>query len=187
MGQTALALVGSDLIKQPLTVITCVIALLNLDARFTLISLTLFPLCMVPVAIYGKRIRKNGRQEEEQAGAMTVILTETFAGIRVIKSFARENHQVEQFDEANMRQFYNAIRVRKATEIVSPMVEVIAALGVGLALFYVHTPRHGPEQVHQPDGRALPALQSDQADQPDAHANPEVPGGARASSSCCSS
>ena len=38
-----------------------------------------------------------------------------------------------------MRQFQNAIRVRKATEIVSPMVEVIAALGVGLALFYVHT------------------------------------------------
>ena len=84
VGQTALALVGSDLIKQPLTVITCVIALLNLDFRFTLISLTLFPLCMVPVAIYGKRIRKNGRMEEEQAGAMTVILTETFAGIRVI-------------------------------------------------------------------------------------------------------
>ncbi len=138
VGQMALALVGSDLIKQPLTVVTCIIALLNLDFRFTLISLTLFPLCMVPVAVYGKRIRKSGRQEEEQAGAMTVTLTETFAGIRVIKSFAREDYQVQQFDEANMAQFYNAVRMRKATEMVSPMVEVIAALGVGLALFYVH-------------------------------------------------
>ena len=137
-GQTALALVGSDLIKQPLTVVTCIFALLHLDVRFTFISLVLFPLCMIPVAIYGKRIRKNGRAEEEQAGAMMVILTETFAGIRVIKSFAREDYQVKQFDNANMRQFQNAIRVRKATEIVSPMVEVIAALGVGLALFYVH-------------------------------------------------
>lgn len=137
-GQMALALVSSDLIKQPLTVITCVIALLSLDARFTLVALVLFPLCMVPVAVYGKRIRKNGRMEEEQAGAMTVTLTETFAGIRVIKSFAREGYQVAQFDEANMNQFYNAVRVRKATEIVSPMVEIIGALGVGMALFYVH-------------------------------------------------
>ena len=139
VGQAALALVGSDLIKQPLTVITCVIALLHIDAQFTVFALTLFPLCMVPVAIYGKRIRKSGRLEEEQAGAMTVILSETLAGIRVVKSFAREDHQVGQFDEANVRQFTNSIRVRRATEIVSPMVEVIAALGVGLALFYVQS------------------------------------------------
>ncbi len=138
VGQAALALVGSDLIKQPLTVVACVIALVRIDPKFTLISLVLFPLCLVPVIVYGRRIRKNGRREEEQAGAMTVILSETFAGIRVIKSFAREDYQVQQFDASNQEQFTNSIRVRKAMEIVSPMVEVIAALGVGLALFYVH-------------------------------------------------
>ncbi len=68
---------------------------------------------------------------------MISILQETFAGIRVIKSFAREDYQVEQFDAANMGQFHTAIRVRKYTEIVGPMVEIVAALGVGLALVYV--------------------------------------------------
>ena len=138
VAQTALGFIGTDLIKQPITVLGCIYALLLIDWKFTLVSLVLFPLCMVPVSIYGKRIRKSGKKEEEQAGLMTVILQETFAGIRVIKSFAREDYQVAQFDEANISQFETSIRVRKATEIVSPMVEVVAALGVGLALFYVH-------------------------------------------------
>jgi subfamily B ATP-binding cassette protein MsbA len=136
--QTALGFIGTDLIEQPATAVVVVFALWSLDARFTFMALVLFPLCMAPLLIYGKRIRKNGRQEEEQGGAMTSILQETFAGIRVIKSFAREDYQVEQFDAANMSQFETGIRVRRYTEIVGPLVEVVAAMGVGLALIYVH-------------------------------------------------
>lgn len=138
IAQTMLGLIGADLLKQPICVICGVGTLLAIDNRFTMVALVLFPLCIVPAAVYGKRIRKSGRQEEELAGAMSVILQETFAGIRVIKSFAREDFQVEQFQESNQSQFRNAMRVRKSTEIVGPMVEVVAALGVGVALLYVH-------------------------------------------------
>ena len=136
--QTALGFLGTDLIEQPASAIIGISVLLHLDAKFTFIALVLFPLCMLPVVVYGKRIRKSGRQEEEQSGAMISILQETFAGIRVIKSFAREDYQVAQFDSANMGQFHTAIRVRRYTEVVGPMVEIVAALGVGLALVYVH-------------------------------------------------
>ena len=129
---------GTDLIEQPATAIIAISVLFHLDAKFTFFALVLFPICMVPIIVYGKRIRKSGKQEEEQSGAMISILQETFAGIRVIKSFAREDHQVEQFDQANMGQFHTSIHVRKYTEVVGPLVEVVAALGVGLALVYVH-------------------------------------------------
>ena len=136
--QTALGFLGTDLIQQPATAIVVVFSLIQLDARFTFMALVLFPVCLVPVIVYGKRIRKNGKIEEEQAGAMTSTLQETFAGIRVIKSFAREDYQLKQFERSNRRQFETGIRVRKYTEIVGPLVEVVAALGVGLALVYVH-------------------------------------------------
>ncbi len=136
--QTALGFIGTDLIEQPATAVVVIIALLNLDKRFTFMALVLFPICMAPLLIYGKRIRKNARKEEEQSGAMTSILQETFAGIRVIKSFAREDYQVEQFDEANRSQFETGIRVRRYLELVGPLVEIVAAIGVGLALVYVH-------------------------------------------------
>ncbi len=136
--QTALGFLGTDLIEQPATMLIAISVLFHLDAKFTFCALVLFPICMVPIIVYGKRIRKSGKQEEEQSGAMISILQETFAGIRVIKSFAREDYQVAQFDSANMGQFHTAIRVRRYTEIVGPMVEIVAALGVGLALVYVH-------------------------------------------------
>ena len=138
IAQTALAFISTDLIKQPVCVVGGIIALLAIDWKFTLMSLTLFPACIVPVAVYGKRIRRSGKREEEKVGEMTVILQETFAGIRVIKSFAREDHQVAQFDRVNNEQFESGVRVRRAMEIVSPMVEVVAAMGVGLALLYLH-------------------------------------------------
>ncbi|HEY2122422.1 MAG TPA: ABC transporter ATP-binding protein, partial [Chthoniobacterales bacterium] len=137
MAQTALTSISSDLIKQRLTVISAFVVLIHLDWKFTIVSLFLFPVCMVPIVYYGKKVRRQGKLEEERVGSMMSMLQESFAGIRVIKAFAREKREAENFESLSQEQFKSGIRVRKAIEIVSPMVEAVSALGVGLALFYV--------------------------------------------------
>jgi ATP-binding cassette, subfamily B, bacterial MsbA len=137
VAQTALTSISSDLIKQPLTIISAFAVLIHLDWKFTLVSLFLFPVCMVPIVYYGKRVRRQGKLEEEKVGSMMSILQESFAGIRVIKAFAREEREAKHFATLSQEQFRSGIHVRKAIEIVSPMVEAVAAIGVGLALFYV--------------------------------------------------
>jgi subfamily B ATP-binding cassette protein MsbA len=137
MVQTALTSISSDLIKQPLTVLSAFAVLIHLDWKFTIVSLFLFPVCMVPIVYYGKKVRRQGKLEEEKVGSMMSILQESFAGIRVIKAFAREKREAENFRSISNEQFKGGIRVRKAIEIVSPMVEAVSAIGVGLALFYV--------------------------------------------------
>lgn len=137
MAQQALTTLSSDLIRQPVNILVGISTLLYLDWKFTIISLVLFPLCLVPMAVYGKKVRSSGKKEEEEAGMMAVILTEAMQGVRVIKSFAREKFEVERFNAANRAQFRTAMRVRKSMEIVGPLVEVVAALGAGAALLYV--------------------------------------------------
>ena len=137
MAQTALTSISSDLVKQPLTVISAFVVLIHLDWKFTIASLFLFPVCMVPIVYYGKKVRRQGKLEEERVGSMMSILQESFAGIRVIKAFAREKREAEHFASISDEQFKSGVRVRKAIEIVSPMVEAVSAIGVGLALFYV--------------------------------------------------
>ena len=66
-------------------------------------------------------------------------MQETFAGIRVVKSFAREDYKEKSFRRSNQIQFSNAMRMIKSTEAVGPLVETVAAIGVGLALLYVYT------------------------------------------------
>lgn len=138
MMQMALSNISSDLFRQPVAIVTGVAVLLYLDWRFTIVTLFLFPICIIPISIYGRRARRAARSEQEDMGQMVVTMQETFAGIRVIKSFAREEHQAQIFRKSNRLQFNNAIRIVRAMEAVGPLIETIAAIGVGLALLYVY-------------------------------------------------
>src|SRR5438067_2985901 len=138
MAQQALTQVGADLVVQPITIITAIVILVRMDWKFTIISLVLFPISLVPIFIYGKKARRSGRDEESQAGALFVILSEAFAGIKLVKALAREKYEADEFEESGRQQFRNSLRVRKAIEIVGPMIEGVGAIGAGLALIYVY-------------------------------------------------
>jgi ATP-binding cassette, subfamily B, bacterial MsbA len=136
--QAALTSVSSDLFKQPIAIMGGITVLLLIDWRFTVVTLILFPICLVPIRIYGQRSRKAVQHQFEDMGQMVVTMQETFAGIRVIKSFTREEHQEKSFRRSNQLQFSNMMRMIKSMEATGPLVETIAAIGVGLALVYVY-------------------------------------------------
>jgi len=136
--QMALTAVSSDLFKQPITIIGGITVLLLMDWKFTVVTLVLFPICLLPIRIYGRRSRKAVQHQYEDMGQMVVTMQETFAGIRVIKSFTREEHQEKSFRRSNQLQFSNMMRMIKSMEATGPLVESIAAMGVGLALLYVY-------------------------------------------------
>ena len=138
MAQNALTSIAGNIVKDPIAVIVGVCVLVVMDWRFSLTTLVLFPICIVPVMIFGKKVRKAGTAEENEAGTMAVILQESFAGVRVIKSFAREDYQIEQFDKSSAIQCHNSMKVRRSTDIVQPLIESVSACGVVLALFYVY-------------------------------------------------
>jgi ATP-binding cassette, subfamily B, bacterial MsbA len=137
--QMALTTVSSDLFKQPIAILGGIIVLLLMDWKFTVVTLILFPICLLPLRVYGRRARNAVRNEQEDMGQMVVTMQETFAGIRVIKSFSREEHQEKSFQRSNQLQFSNMMRMIKSMEAVGPLVETIAAAGIGLALLYVYT------------------------------------------------
>src|SRR5207302_5229862 len=137
--QAALTAVSSDAFKQPISIIFALTVLLYMDWKFTVATLVLFPCCILPIQMFGRRARKAVQRQYEDMGQMVVTMQETFAGIRVIKSFAREDHQIKSFARSTMLQFRNAMRMIKAMEATGPLIETLAAVGVGMALLYVYT------------------------------------------------
>src|SRR3984893_16072402 len=136
--QMALTSVSSDLFKQPIAVVGAITVLLLMDWKFTVVTLILFPTCLLPLRIYGRRARKAVQSGQQGMGEMVVTMQETFAGIRVVKSFGREEHQEKLFRRSNQLQFSQIMRMIKSMEAVGPLVETIAAIRVGLALLYVY-------------------------------------------------
>src|SRR5437773_9458477 len=136
--QMALTSVSSDLFKQPITIVGAITVLLLMDWKFTVVTLILFPTCLLPLRVYGRRAKKAVQNEQEGMAQMVVTMQETFAGIRVIKSFAREAYQEKEFKRSNQMQFSQMMRMIRSMEAVGPLVEIIAAIGVGMALLYVY-------------------------------------------------
>ncbi len=136
--QMALTTVSSDVFKQPITIVGAISVLLLMDWKFTLVTLVLFPTCLLPLRIYGRRAKKAVQNEQEGMAQMVVTMQETFAGIRVIKSFGREGYQEKEFKRSNQMQFSQMMRMIRSMEAVGPLVEIIAAVGVGMALVYVY-------------------------------------------------
>ncbi len=136
VAQQALTQIAGDLVKQPVAILSALVALFSTDARFTVLAFTVFPLCLLPVLLISKKVRKAGSREEEEAGQLMVVMQEAFAGIRVVKTHAREEYEAGRFNHANLQMLRFAMRWRKAQELVTPAVETVASLGIVGALIY---------------------------------------------------
>lgn len=126
------------IVEKPVTIISTLAWMTWMDPWFTLCSVVVFPLCIAPVLYIGRRVRKAGAQEEEEAGAIMVTMHESFAGIRVVKAYAREDYEVKRFDRANDAMLKSIMRWSKAVEIVGPLVETVASFGIAGGLVYAH-------------------------------------------------
>ncbi len=136
MAQTAGTQLASDLIKHPISILSIVLFLLLLNPIYTIASMVVFPLCILPVMVISKRVRSAGGREEEEAGMLMVTMQETFSGIRVVKSHAREDFERDKFNAASRRMLALIMRWRKAMEIVGPLVETVASVGIAGGLVY---------------------------------------------------
>jgi len=124
------------IIKNPVTILTVFVYLMAWDPFFTVSSILIFPLCIGPVMFVARRVRKSGAREEEEAGSLMTTMHEGFAGIRVVKSHAREEHEMKRFETSNWNMSESMFRWSRALSMIGPMVETVASLGIAAGLVY---------------------------------------------------
>jgi len=75
--------------------------MLALDVRMTLVSLVTIPPIVVFSLVFFRRVRISFKKVDEAEGRMTSTLQENLTGIRVVRAFARQDHEMEKFDDRN--------------------------------------------------------------------------------------
>ncbi len=136
IAQAASTQTASDIIKHPVSILSIVTFLVLQDPLYTVAALVVFPLCLLPVILVSKKVRKAGGREEEEAGMLMVTMQESFAGIRVVKAHAREDFERQKFNKASNKMLEFIMRWRKAMELVGPLVETVASMGMAAGLVY---------------------------------------------------
>src|SRR5205814_1460734 len=87
--QMALTTIGSDVFKQPITIVGAISVLLVMDWKFTLVTLVLFPMCLLPLRIYGRRARQAVQNEQAGMAEMVVTVEGIFILYDPIKTLSR--------------------------------------------------------------------------------------------------
>ncbi len=134
--QTAMVEKAVELVTEGLVLIGSIIAMLWLDWKLTLFTFCTFPVVLWFMDYFGKKIRKNGGEIQECTAELTSVLQETVSSARVIKSFVREDYEIDRFDNQNKENFYANMKNIKLNALLTPTVEFVAAVGVTVVMWY---------------------------------------------------
>ena len=90
-----------DLVTESIILIGSVCAMMYLDWKLTIFTILTFPIVLYVMNYFGKKIRKSGGQIQEAAADITSVLQESVSSARVVKSFVREQYEIDRFDKEN--------------------------------------------------------------------------------------
>ena len=109
-------------------------AMLWLDWRFTLISLSVAPLLFVVVYRFTRRIKQTGRELKAKESDIASVVQEAISSARVVKAFASEEYEERRLDRESEESVELALRARSYKARLGPTVDIIVAVGTCIVL-----------------------------------------------------
>lgn len=134
--QVAMVDKAVELVTEGLVLVGSIAAMLWLDWKLTLFTFCTFPVVLWFMDFFGKKIRRNGGRIQECTAELTSVLQEVVSSARVVKSFVREDYEIKRFDAQNMTNFYANMKNIKLNALLTPTVELVAAIGVTVVMWY---------------------------------------------------
>ncbi len=128
--QRAIVGVPANLIRGGLTIIGLTALLFYLHWRWASVIMIVFPLVILPLRKFGKRLRKISRKSQEKMADIYSLLQEKILGIMMIKSFCMEKTEAEKFEQENSNFFKIIMKAMRVIAIQSPVMEFIATVGM---------------------------------------------------------
>jgi ATP-binding cassette subfamily B multidrug efflux pump len=95
--------------------------------------LPLIPMVMMTTD-FGKRITLLFYDVDNTMGDLSARLQENVTGVHVVRAFAREPHEITQFDAINLKYFRSRLKVNREWAKVMPTTNLLITLGTILIL-----------------------------------------------------
>ena len=123
-------------IRAPLMILGSVILLMATNWQIALIILTLMTLATIVFMLYANKAQPLFMQVQKKLGRLNTIFQENLAGVRIVKSFVRADHENARFNTANVDLAERAIKVERMLAFVLPILRLLANLGFVVVLWF---------------------------------------------------
>ncbi|WP_115162151.1 ABC transporter ATP-binding protein [Synechococcus sp. UW86] len=109
-------------------------AMLAIDPWLTLAAVGLYPVMLSTVRLFGGRMMRQKRAQQEELSALSNLIQEDLSGIGAIKIYGQEGAEQQAFATRNRRYRDSAIQLARTQSTLFPLLQGISSLSVLLLL-----------------------------------------------------
>ncbi|TDS15395.1 subfamily B ATP-binding cassette protein MsbA [Maribacter caenipelagi] len=123
-------------VREPLTIIFTIIAMLAISPKLTLFVFLFLPVSGFLISLIGKSLKRKSDKVQNEQGYFLSILEETLGGLRVIKAFNAESVFANKFQASTKRFFNFSNSLLNRQNLASPTSEFFGIAAIGVILWY---------------------------------------------------
>ncbi|MGC1851207.1 MAG: ABC transporter ATP-binding protein [Solirubrobacterales bacterium] len=117
-----------------LTIVLASAVMFALEPWLALIALAPAPLVVYTASRYNRVSRPAVQEVQQRLAELTAEAEENVSGIRIVKAFAREEHQLHRFRRAVTRVFDQSVYSTRLQAFFSPLLGLLPQFGIALVL-----------------------------------------------------
>jgi ABC-type multidrug transport system fused ATPase/permease subunit len=124
------------MLQSALTIVLAAAAMVAVQPKLAAISLIPVPFVVLIAQRYGRRSRPAVQEVQQRIAELTAEVEENISGVRVVKSFAREDRQLERFRFRVGRVFDQAMVSTRLQAYYNPLIGFVPQIGLAAILFF---------------------------------------------------
>ncbi|MEE9218134.1 MAG: ABC transporter transmembrane domain-containing protein [Acidobacteriota bacterium] len=144
----------ADMLRAGSILLGQIIFVFYLYPGLSFMLVVVLPLVVWPIVRLGRKLKRTSRKSQERMAELSAVLSETLAGVRVVKAFGAEAFERGRFARVLLRAQQPAIKAVKLTALTAPVIDLAGALALATFLVIVSWKSAGGEI----DLRTLPGF-----------------------------
>jgi ATP-binding cassette subfamily B protein len=117
-----------------LTITLAAVVMIAINPLLALVALIPAPFVILTATKYSQISRPAQQEVQQRVAELTAEAEENISGIRIVKAFAREEHQLHRFQRAVSRVFDQSIYTTRVQAFFSPLIGLLPQIGIALVL-----------------------------------------------------
>lgn len=134
--QNSFFLVLELIVKEPLTIIFSLIAMIKISWELTLFVFIFIPIAGFIISKIGKSLKSQSTRAQQENGHLISIVEETLSGLKVVKGYNAEGFFKRLFNQSIDRLYVLTNKIGKKNNLASPMSEFLGIITIAVLLIY---------------------------------------------------
>jgi subfamily B ATP-binding cassette protein MsbA len=122
--------------REPVIITFYLFAMISLSPELSLFLLMFLPIAGLVIGRIGRSLKRVSTKVQEKLGDILSTIEETLGGIRIVKAFNAEAHQLEKFRQENHTLYTIKNKANRRRDLASPVSETLGILAVCCVLYY---------------------------------------------------